>query len=90
MSASCSDLSNPMSPSLCFSKRDLQLWDSKEITALTSPETVTGFPSASWVKVMTPVTEESPLRTATAYNVDKAKYGDAETLSVHVRMLRST
>lgn len=33
---------------------------------LTSPETVTGPPSDSWVKVMTPVTEESPLRTATA------------------------
>lgn len=34
--------------------------------SLTSPETVTGEPSDSWVKVMTPVTEESPLRTATA------------------------
>ena len=33
---------------------------------LTSPETVTGDPSDSWVKVMTPATDESPLRTATA------------------------
>lgn len=37
-----------------------------EIKRLTSPETVTGAPSFSWVKVITPVTEESPLRTATA------------------------
>jgi hypothetical protein len=27
---------------------------------------VTGAPSFSWVKVITPVTDESPLRTATA------------------------
>lgn len=33
---------------------------------LTLPETVTGPPSFSWVKVTTPVTLESPLRTATA------------------------
>lgn len=37
-----------------------------EIKRLTSPETVTGAPSFSWVKVITPVTGESPLRTATA------------------------
>jgi hypothetical protein len=40
--------------------------DRIESKPLTSPETVTGAPSFSWVKVITPVTDESPLRTATA------------------------
>lgn len=41
---------------------------------LTSPVTVIGEPSDSWVKVITPETEESPLSTATAYN--RMRYRD--------------